>query len=147
MPEGNHIAGHETSDINSRGAAWFGLALALSVVVIALIIWKMERALDPTGPSAPYSPNISPPKFQSPSPVLQTSVTDDLQSFRAQEENALQSYDWVDRKAGVIRIPVERAKTLILQRGLPATATTMPLPGPPTPPATQSPILNPGGTP
>ncbi len=31
----------------------------------------------------------------------------------------LNSYGWVDRKHGVIRIPIERAMDLVAQRGLP----------------------------
>jgi hypothetical protein len=35
------------------------------------------------------------------------------------EEKSLYSYGWVDEKAGIVRIPIERAMDLLVQRGLP----------------------------
>jgi hypothetical protein len=33
----------------------------------------------------------------------------------------LNSYGWIDQQRGIIRIPIEQAKKLIEQKGLPAT--------------------------
>ena len=41
----------------------------------------------------------------------------------ARENAILGSYGWLDRKAGTVRIPIDRAMDLIAHRGLPATAT------------------------
>ncbi len=38
------------------------------------------------------------------------------------EAETLGTYGWVDEKSGVARMPIEEAKKLILQRGLPARA-------------------------
>jgi hypothetical protein len=53
-------------------------------------------------------------------PLLETDERDELNNFRTQEEIQLNSYGWVDQKAGVVRIPIERAMQLVAQRGLPA---------------------------
>jgi len=37
------------------------------------------------------------------------------------EEQTLNTYGWVDQKAGVVRIPIERAMQLIAERGLSTT--------------------------
>lgn len=42
-----------------------------------------------------------------------------LQKFRAEEEHLLTTYGWVDQNAGVVRLPIDRAKELLLGRGLP----------------------------
>lgn len=42
-----------------------------------------------------------------------------LQKFRAEEDHLLTSYGWVDQNAGVVRLPIDRAKELLLERGLP----------------------------
>ena len=42
-----------------------------------------------------------------------------LQKFREEEEHLLTSYGWVDQNAGVVRLPIDRAKALLLERGLP----------------------------
>jgi hypothetical protein len=52
-------------------------------------------------------------------PHLQLSPPRDLEQFRAREEAELNSYGWIDRTAGVVRVPIERAMELVLQRGLP----------------------------
>jgi hypothetical protein len=62
-----------------------------------------------------------------PEPRLQNSPFDDLKRLQAEEEKALSSYGWVDRKAGIARIPIERALEIASQGGLP------PAPAPPVP--------------
>jgi hypothetical protein len=54
-----------------------------------------------------------------PEPRLQTNPREDLQKFREQEDTVLTSYGWVDRNAGIVRIPIEEAMKLTVQRGLP----------------------------
>jgi hypothetical protein len=43
-----------------------------------------------------------------------------LKQLRATEDAILSSYGWVDRQKGIVRIPIDRAIDLVLQRGLPA---------------------------
>jgi hypothetical protein len=57
-------------------------------------------------------------------PHLQVQPAEDLAQFRASEENALTSYGWIDRTAGVVRIPIARAMDLLLERGLPTRSKT-----------------------
>lgn len=53
-----------------------------------------------------------------PEPRLQRVPIADLTRLREREERLLTSYGWVDREAGVVRIPVERAMQLVAERGL-----------------------------
>jgi hypothetical protein len=46
--------------------------------------------------------------------------------YRAAQQQKLNSYGWVDRSAGTIRIPIERAIELTAQRGLPSRAAAEP---------------------
>jgi hypothetical protein len=57
-------------------------------------------------------------------PHLQLSPIEDLQKFRQREEAELNTYGWIDRTAGVVRVPIESAMDLVLQRGLPVRAGT-----------------------
>jgi hypothetical protein len=77
---------------------------------------------------------IAAPRRNAPAPELQQAPITEMVALRASEEAALNRCDWIDRKAGIIRIPVQRAMELTLQRGLPPTTTRMPLPGPPPAP-------------
>jgi hypothetical protein len=54
-------------------------------------------------------------------PGSASSPAEDIRQFREREDQMLDSYGWIDRQNGVIRIPIEQAKQLILQRGLPVT--------------------------
>jgi hypothetical protein len=57
-------------------------------------------------------------------PHLQIAPQEDLEQFRAREEAELNSYGWVDRTSGVVRIPIARAMNLLLERGLPTRSQT-----------------------
>jgi hypothetical protein len=52
-------------------------------------------------------------------PGLQTTPWTDLKQFRAEQLAHLHGYGWVDQKAGVARIPIDKAKELLLKKGLP----------------------------
>ncbi len=49
-----------------------------------------------------------------------------LRQLRATEDAALTTYGWVDRKNGIVHIPIDRAMDLILQRGLPTRPPEQP---------------------
>jgi len=51
-------------------------------------------------------------------PRLLINQTLDMQEFRASQQSVLDSYGWVDRDHGVVRIPIDRAIDLLAQRGL-----------------------------
>lgn len=53
------------------------------------------------------------------SPVLQTHAAADLAAFRNAEEKELHRLGWVDRDAGMARIPIEDAMQLVVRNGLP----------------------------
>ncbi len=42
-----------------------------------------------------------------------------MQQFRVHESQLLSQYAWLDQKQGIVRIPVDRAMALVLERGLP----------------------------
>lgn len=53
-------------------------------------------------------------------PLLQLSPTADMVQFKKLMDEASNSYGWVSKPAGVVRIPIDRAMELTLQRGLPS---------------------------
>jgi hypothetical protein len=50
---------------------------------------------------------------------LQIKGAVDLANLRAAEEANLDSYGWIDQNSGTVRIPIDRAMQLLLERGLP----------------------------
>jgi hypothetical protein len=57
-------------------------------------------------------------------PHLQIVPAEDLNQFRASEEAELNGYGWINRTAGVVRIPIAQAMDLLLERGVPTRSQT-----------------------
>ncbi len=112
--------GHEPRDINATAVGCFALALVLGAVVIFALLAGVFHRLDEHVPGGAAT-RITSERISVPSPELQTNPAREMDRFRAAEKETLASYGWVDRQAGIARIPIERAMELIVERGLPAT--------------------------
>jgi hypothetical protein len=55
-----------------------------------------------------------------PPPRLELAEGQELSAYRAAAEQRLNSYGWVDRQAGAVHIPIDRAMDLLAERGLPS---------------------------
>ena len=119
-PPSNAAAGHELSDLDPKKIGWFGAALALLIIgaLLAsylLFNWFYASVRRAQPKPSPLSFNREP----TPEPRLSVRAGDELQSLRAEEEKALNSYEWVDRDHGIVRIPIARAMEIVVERGLP----------------------------
>jgi hypothetical protein len=120
------VVHHETSDANVNGVFAFGAALMLAAAIIYLLVWLLFGyfASREAGsgvrdfPLAAEQQNRLPPE-----PRLQTNPRQDLLDLRAAEDTVLNSYGWVDKTGGVVRIPIDEAMKLTVARGLPARQT------------------------
>jgi hypothetical protein len=124
---------YEHRDISTRGIFYFLAGLAAAAILIHLLLAglygyldKRERAhqppVNPLVSNVPTDPRNVPQKYPDtafPDPRLETDERTQLNDIRLSEEQKLNSYDWVDQKAGTVRIPIERAMDLLAQRGLP----------------------------
>jgi hypothetical protein len=54
-----------------------------------------------------------------PEPRLQVTAPKDLEQYKAAQEEILNNYGWVDQNAGIVRIPIDRAMDILVQKGLP----------------------------
>ncbi len=112
--------GHETRDLNVRAVSWFALGLVMAFVVISAAVIGLYKVFEHRHPSPDAPSRIALyPHMIVPQPLLETHPAVDLEQFQTVEAAKLNSYGWVDKPAGVIRIPIERAMDLIVQRGLP----------------------------
>lgn len=130
---------YDRSDLSSRGVLAFLIGLAITVLLIHLITWglfryfaKNQLATPPRSfaviqPAATKGKNVE-PVLTFPAPQLQPDPVADLNKFRASVEEQLNTYGWVDQKAGVVHIPVERAIDIVSQQGLPTRPQTAPPP-------------------
>src|SRR3981081_1177335 len=123
--------GFEQEDLSSRSALYFLAGLVLVCVVVYLIVFGMYRFLDSyaTAHQPPMSPMVKPeadtravtPENAEtfPQPRLEENERTQLRSFIEDQDRKLATYDWVDKDRGTVRIPIDRARELIAQRGLP----------------------------
>lgn len=113
--------GHETHEVNLRVIVLFGLSLALLLAgSLALMAWLLNLFdVMPEGHGLQGAPLAAAPP-RPPGPQLQTLPARDMQEMLRLENAQLQSYAWVDRSAGIARIPIDRAMDLVLQQGLPS---------------------------
>ena len=53
-----------------------------------------------------------------PQPRLQKDPSEDLAKFMADEDKRLSTYYWIDKKKGIVHIPIEQAMKEIAQEGI-----------------------------
>ncbi len=111
--------GHEDRDADIRGAVGFAVALTATVIVVLFLMRWMLHALTPpsTETAAPVS-TFSPARSIQSGPRLQVHGPEDLRDLRAREDAILHDYGWIDREKGIVRIPIERAMELLVQKGV-----------------------------
>ena len=112
--------GFEHADANVRSLYRFGASLAILIVAV---MWAMVYTYNFFAKHESLGPPASPFENQRelpPQPRLQPHPATDLKRYCEMEQQQLSMYGWVDQHNGVVRIPVDRAMDVVLQKGLPA---------------------------
>ena len=112
---------HERKDVDVPSLLTIAVLLFFSCVIIFLVVWGMMHYFKLHEPARTAGqanlPVTTSEEF--PNPRLQIKGAVDLANLRAAEEADLDSYGWVDRNSGTVRVPIDRAMQLLLERGLP----------------------------
>ena len=90
-----------------------GLILAAVFIVLVISPFVMIAAFPTTPADVSRALTVEPPQ-----PRLQTDPSADLVRFRAEEETQLNSYYWIDKKRGIVHIPIEQAMKQVVQEGI-----------------------------
>jgi hypothetical protein len=121
---------YERTDVSVGPVVKFVIGLTAAILVTGVLMWvlflklesiraKADPAPPPLAPAGVRDP-IPPVRVaRFPKPRLETHPLAASAIDRARETQQLASYGWVDRPAGVVRIPIERAIDITLERGLP----------------------------
>jgi hypothetical protein len=116
---------HEHRDINVFVLGKFAIGLIIvSIFCVGLVAGIFQYLLHREGGPA-LSRTESPvqdARRLPPEPRLEETPAADLQEMRAAEEKLQTTYGWLDQQAGTVRLPIDRAMDLVVQRGLPARA-------------------------
>ena len=111
----------EGDGISYRGIVWFVGVLAVTTVASQVLMFGLFKYLarDVAAHDTPRPKLAAPAGQPPPGPNLLTDEPGNLAAFREEEQKKLSTYDWIDKSAGTVRIPIDRAKALLLERGLP----------------------------
>ena len=116
--------GYEASDVSVRQLFAFAAGV-VGLVVLGVLgsaaVFHFFVSHQPLGPPASPFENV---RTTPPEPRLQTTAPLDLKHYRDEQEKILGGYGWVDSQAGVVRIPVDRAMDLLLQKGYPVRGSS-----------------------
>lgn len=142
---GRGEAQHETSDVNIKGIVGFGAFLAISGIVIHFALFGLYKLFDhefekrnpPPNPmmevEKPINGNTMTAETQAETakrlnktfggnalnPMLQIDDTHDMDMMRKSQTQQMSEYEWLNKDTGSVRIPIDRAMELIVERGLP----------------------------
>jgi hypothetical protein len=107
---------HHDANVKVLLVIGFGLlaALAVSVAGVGLLITYYESK-----PEALVT-TLERDRIIPPQPRLENNPYLNAQQVLRDAKEQLRDYVWVDREAGIARIPLRRARVLLLERGWPA---------------------------
>lgn len=111
-------AGHEQSEVSVRlivVSLAFLAVFTFLVCVLVVGIFNYLHAEYHTAEAERLAQPVIPPE-----PRIEVYGPRQLGNLRAHEDHVLNTYAWVDKDAGVVRIPVDRAIDLLAQKGLPS---------------------------
>jgi hypothetical protein len=111
-------AGHEQSEVSVRlivvSLAFLAVTTAI-VLVLVVGIFRYFYDTNRTGEVEKLTRPVIPPE-----PRIEVAPYEQYQRLRAQEDHVLNSYAWVDKENGVVRVPIDRAIDLLSAKGLPS---------------------------
>ena len=116
--------GYEDSDVSVRRLFAFAggvVGLVILGVLGSAAVFHFFVQHQPLGPPASPFEDV---RTLPPEPRLETNAPLDLKRYRDDQEKVLSTYGWVDQPNGIVRIPVERAMDLLLEKGYPLPATS-----------------------
>jgi hypothetical protein len=119
----NEEVAHEHGEVDIRTVLGFGVAIlavvAFSAALTYGLFWSFERQAKARDPQlAPRAITGGEPQ----GPPLLFNESANLRKFRQEEEGKLESYGWMSQGQGIAHVPIDVAKRLVVQHGLPVRA-------------------------
>src|ERR1700678_3490735 len=96
-------AGHEQSEVSVRliVVSLAGLAV-VTFIVFVLVVGIFRYFYDSDNTAASRREGVIPPE-----PRIEVAPYEQIQQLRAHEDHVLDSYAWVDKGAGTVRVPID----------------------------------------
>jgi len=111
-------AGHEQREVSVKLIVTSLAFLAVATFFVFLLVVGIFRYFYDTYSTAEAT-RLSRPVIP-PEPRIEVAPYEQLQQLRAKEDHVLNTYAWVNKQAGVVRVPIDRAIDLLAAKGLPS---------------------------
>jgi len=117
-PDNHTGEGHETKEVSvpfvfaSLSALIIGAFLAS---LLAVGIFQFFKNTYHPDQAAAASQQVIPP-----APRIDPRPSEEIQSIRSREDHILNSYAVIDKQQGIVRVPIDRAIDMLVQKGLPS---------------------------
>lgn len=105
------------ADISAKALIGAIVTFVVVVIIASIATWFLVKSWSETGPATALPPPSRPTPATG--PALQISPPKDLAALRVKEERLLHATEWIDRGAGIARIPIEEAMGLLVKRAGP----------------------------
>jgi hypothetical protein len=89
------------------------VVFAIAIFIVVRMLDAREKALQPHGPD-PLPKQVGQIEIGIVDQVP-FDVTRSLQAYRDERTQRLETWGWVDRKAGIVHMPIDRAMELVVQ--------------------------------
>lgn len=109
-PAADDLAGASSVEPDQIRVGWVTRALILAVLVVVGCVFFVSRFYPQRAGASAQRPAL-----HAPAPQLQLDDVADMDAMRKQTLQRLESYGWVDREAGTVHIPVERAIERVIE--------------------------------
>jgi hypothetical protein len=90
-----------------------GLVLLGTLIFLVIAPFALIRAFPRAVSDVSRALTIEPPQ-----PRLQTNPSEDLARFLVDEDKRLNTYYWIDKKKGIVHIPIEQAMQELAEEGI-----------------------------
>ena len=110
----------EHRDVNVRSMAWVIAAIVVTAIVLHAVLYFLYAGFrSGVAESGRMPKSLDQPRQQTTDqPKLQVDPATDINQLREEENKILNTYGWVDKNKGTVRIPIEQAIELVADRGL-----------------------------
>jgi hypothetical protein len=119
LEQAEHL-GYEPADVNIKGVLAVALGWSIFVALAAAALIGLSSMFETLRPPVETSP-LARVEIQPPEPRLEANPQVTLDRVRARQDQLLNGFGWVDRDAGIARIPIDRAMAILAERGWPKT--------------------------
>jgi len=108
---------YETKDIKARPLLIFVSGLTIMCICVFLTVHSLQKSItrdlvQERGADHPMAGQRTAPR----GPLLQAHPTREIEELMVVEENTLSTFAWIDSQAGIVRLPIELAMQVYLER-------------------------------